>query len=189
MAWNSDDMWKLFRPAMWVGAGLLLLLPAVAMQFTTEVRWDAEDFVAMGVMLLLACGSIESALRASADSAYRLGAIVAVAAAFLLLWVNLAVGIIGSEDNPANLLYLLVLGTLIGGWSAGSGDPRRMARGLIAAAAMQALIGTLAFAGQWAAQEPPGHGGILAINLSFVALWCASALLFSRARRAHIATA
>ena len=30
-------------------------------------------------------------------------------AAFLLIWINLAVGIIGSEDNPANLMYGAVL--------------------------------------------------------------------------------
>ena len=30
---------------------------------------------------------------------------MAIVAAFLLIWINLAVGINGSEDNPANLMY------------------------------------------------------------------------------------
>ena len=36
------------------------------------------------------------------NSAYRAAVGVAIAAAFILVWMNLAVGIIGSEDNPAN---------------------------------------------------------------------------------------
>jgi hypothetical protein len=36
-------------------------------------------------------------------------------AAFILIWMNLAVGIIGSEDNPANLMYGGVLAVAIVG--------------------------------------------------------------------------
>jgi hypothetical protein len=39
------------------------------------------------------------------NRAYRAAVGVAIAAAFILVWMNLAVGIIGSEDNPANLMY------------------------------------------------------------------------------------
>ena len=45
----SDNRW---RPAMWGGAALLLLLPLVAMQFTREVIWDAADFAIFGTMLV-----------------------------------------------------------------------------------------------------------------------------------------
>ena len=48
--------WKGWRIAMWGTAAFLLLLPAVAMQFTSEVDWGPGDFMVMGVMLLTACG-------------------------------------------------------------------------------------------------------------------------------------
>ena len=48
--------------------------------------------------------------RASGNAAYRAAAGFALAAAFLLVWVNGAVGIIGTENNDANLLYVGVFG-------------------------------------------------------------------------------
>ena len=33
-----------WRPAIWGAAAFLLVLPAVAMQFTSEVNWTASDF-------------------------------------------------------------------------------------------------------------------------------------------------
>ena len=55
-------------------------------------------------MLAVAAGPYELAARMTGNSAYRTGGI-AVAAAFILVWMNLAVGVIGTEDNPLNLLY------------------------------------------------------------------------------------
>ena len=45
----------LVRRVVWGGALCLLLLPAVAMQFTDEMDWNGADFVAWGVMLGVAC--------------------------------------------------------------------------------------------------------------------------------------
>ena len=42
------------RALIWGGAACLLALPWVAMQFTSEVNWDATDFLVIGVMLLTA---------------------------------------------------------------------------------------------------------------------------------------
>ena len=39
------------------------------------------------------------------NKTYRRAFFVGFLGVFLLFWVNGAVGIIGSEDNPANLLY------------------------------------------------------------------------------------
>ena len=82
-----------WRAALWGGALLLLLLPGVAMQFTSEVRWGLGDFVVFGAMLALACGAFEAVVRLTADARNRWlmgGVIVAV---FLLVWAELAVGI------------------------------------------------------------------------------------------------
>ena len=59
MAFMQGDLWRLFRWVMWGGAALLLALPLVAMQFTSEVNWTASDFVVMGAMLGIAAGTVE----------------------------------------------------------------------------------------------------------------------------------
>src|SRR5688572_28735226 len=85
-----------WRIAVWGTAALLLLLPLMAMQFTDEVNWDETDFIVFGAMLAVACGTLESAARMTGNTAHRAAVGVAVVAAFLLIWINLAVGIIGS---------------------------------------------------------------------------------------------
>jgi hypothetical protein len=46
-----------------------------------------------------ACGAYELAARLTADIAYGAALGVAVVAAFILIWMNPAVGIIGSDDT------------------------------------------------------------------------------------------
>ena len=45
-----------FHPKLWIVAGVLLALPALAMQFSSEVRWGGEDFAIFG-LILIAVGS------------------------------------------------------------------------------------------------------------------------------------
>ena len=46
-----DGAWRILRIAGWGFAAILLLLPAIAMQFTSEVDWDARDFIVMGALI------------------------------------------------------------------------------------------------------------------------------------------
>lgn len=177
---SASSVWSRFRWVMWGGAAFLLLLPLMAMQFTTEVNWDETDFIVMAAMLAIACGTVELAMRASGDAAYRLGAIVAVGAGFLLVWINLAVGIIGSEENPLNLLYACVLAVAVVGSVVAAFEAAGMARALFATAAAQMIVTVLALAWGWGAWEPPGAAGILALNAFFAALWLLSGGLFRR---------
>ena len=82
-----------WRLAMWGGAAVLLLAPAVAMRFTREVDWGLADFAILAAMLIAACGAYELVVRATSRTAYRAAAGLAIAVAFLLLWAQLAVGV------------------------------------------------------------------------------------------------
>src|SRR3712207_3821669 len=94
-----------WRIAGWGIAALLLLLPLMAMQFTDEVNCDETDFAVAGALIVGVGVTYELAGRMTGNVAYRPAVGVALAAAFILIWMNLAVGIIGTEDNPANLMY------------------------------------------------------------------------------------
>ena len=170
-----------WRVVGWGLAGALLLLPAVAMRFTSEVRWTASDFVVAGAIIGGIGLAFEFLARRARDNAYRMGAAAALGAAFLLIWINLAVGIIGSEDNPLNLVYAGVLLLALGGAIGAGFEAGGMARAMTAAAAAQALVTVLAaIAGR---DEPPGMIGLIVLNGFFVGLFALAAWLFRRAQR------
>ncbi|MGH3146595.1 MAG: hypothetical protein ACRDTR_12420 [Rubrobacter sp.] len=113
---------------------------------------------------------------------YRIAVGVALAVAFLLAWVNLAVGIIGSEGNPANLMYVGVLAVGIVGAIVARFQPLGMARALLATALAQALVAVIALIfGLGLPWSPPAE--ILGVTGFFVALFVGSALLFRYAAR------
>ena len=82
--------WRLIG---WTGLLTLLLVPAVAMQFTAEVNWGPGDFLVMGILLAAVGGGIEAAVRLTDSPRARLLACVAILAAFMLVWAELAVGL------------------------------------------------------------------------------------------------
>jgi hypothetical protein len=173
--------------AVWGAAALLLLLlPLVAMQFTDEMDWDETDFLVFGAMLVVACGIYELAARTTGNSPYRAAVGVAVAGAFILVWINLAVGIIGSEDNPANLMYGGVLAVAIIGAVIARFQPIGMARALAATALAQALVGVIALAAGLGSTAPSFPQAIVVLTGFFAALWLISAWLFRKAARDQV---
>lgn len=171
------------RVLLWGAVVALLALPAVAMQFTSEVNWTASDFVFASVMFGGTGLLLELTVRSSPNWSYRGGVAVALAAAFLLIWVNGAVGIIGDEDNPVNGIYLAeILIALVGALLARF-RAQGMALAMAAAGLAQAAIGFYALIAGLGANEPPGAFGVLMINGFFAALWLLSAGLFRNAAR------
>ena len=75
---------------------LLLLIPLIAMQFTTEVSWTLFDFVVAGVLLLGTGLLCELVLRKVTKPRLRIAICLALLAGLLVIWVELAVGIFGT---------------------------------------------------------------------------------------------
>ena len=96
-----------------LATGFLLLLPLLAMQFTNEVVWDLADFIVAGVLLFGTGLTYKLAAIKVGNIVYRSAVGLALTAAFILIWVNGAVGIIGSENNDANLMYGGVIGVFV----------------------------------------------------------------------------
>jgi len=166
----------------WGGAVLLLAMPFIAMRFTSEVNWTASDFIFAGVLFAVIGGMLELAVRMSGNRAYRAGSALALLGTLLVVWANLAVGIVGSEDNPANLLFFaaLLLGMI------GAALARFGAQGMVRAMTMTAVSLEIAFliALTQGTDEPfVGHWVEFAGVSLFAALFLGSAGLFRKAAR------
>ena len=170
-----------------LAAALLLMLPLLAMQVTEHVQWDLADFVVAGALLVGTGVMYELAARKAANTAYRAAVGIALAGALILVWLNLAVGLIGTEDDRANLMYVGVLAVGIIGAALARFRPHGMARALFATALAQALVGVIALIYGLGAPVS-GALELLALNGFFVALFVGSALSFRYAAREHTPT-
>jgi len=167
------------RLIVWAIVIVLILMLPLAMRFTNEVQWN--EAIAYGI-ILLAIGGFYELLRwlKTRSRVYRLAFGVGLAGLLLLGWANGAVGIIGSENNPANLMYGVVFAVGLIGSLISRFKPRGMARTLFATAVVQILVPLFALF-IWPAQAFWGEAGVIGvfvINLIFAMLFVVSALLF-----------
>ena len=77
-------------------AGILLLIPLVAMQFSSEVTWSVSDFLVAGVLLLGTGLLVEAVLRTVKTKSKRLLLVGVILLILALIWIELAVGLFGT---------------------------------------------------------------------------------------------
>ena len=158
----------------------VLAVPLLAMVFklgvpdpgsgTEGVNWGPMDFAIIGILVLGAGLLYEYASTRAANVAHRAAVGIAVAAGLFLVWVNLAVGMIGDEGNPANLMYVFVLAVALIGASIARFEPREASIAMFATAAAHAVVALIALVA--------GLGPTLLADAFWVAGWVASGLLF-----------
>ncbi|WP_051651383.1 hypothetical protein [Brevundimonas bacteroides] len=178
-----ERLLPILRLIGWGCVAVLLITPAVAMRFNPEVQWTAFDFLLAGAILIGAGLVCEVVVRASRDWGYRLGVLVTLATSILLFWINGAVGVIGSENNPQNLWFGLVLATVLFGSILVRFRAGGMSLVLTAAAAVQFGIGTWAWVADWGEGTEKWPVVILVTTAAFTAAWLVAAALFRGARR------
>jgi hypothetical protein len=161
-----------------LATAFILLVPLLA-----EWPWTLADFVFAGAIIFGTGLTYVLVARKAGNFAYRAAVGVALAAAVILVWVTGAVGIIGNEDDNANLMYVGVLAVGIIGAIIARFRSNGMARALFATALAQALVAVIALIFGLGSGSPPGVLGILVLNGFFVALFVGSALLFRYAGR------
>ncbi len=88
--WPGINRWRI---AGWLLAALVLLIPAVAMQFTREVSWGPGDFIVAAGLLALAGLALEFGIRATASRVRRALIVAGVIGVLLVIWTELAVGL------------------------------------------------------------------------------------------------
>jgi hypothetical protein len=164
------------RIVLWTAAGLVLLLPLVAMQVTDEVFWDGTDFAILAAMLAGVGIGLELAVRKTTTPAYRMAALLALVSAFILVGVSLGVGIFGTPDRVEILMVAGVLAVGVIGALVTRFRPRGMAMALLATAIAMVVMGV---AGLAAGMHTRNWEVVLCVV--FAALFVGSAKLFRRA--------
>jgi hypothetical protein len=169
----SAAVFNPWRLAGWGFAAILLLIPAIAMQFSGEWNWGPGDFLVAAAAVGGVGLGVEWVVRRTRDPAFRIAAAIALVGAFLLAWINAVAHLVAGRDHPTNLLVLLipVMGLVLGGrarWR-----PAGLARAMLVMTAAQ-----VALAACVAATSSLKHAVVLVV---FTAPWVLSALLFRRA--------
>jgi hypothetical protein len=159
----------------WGGAAALVVTPLVAMRVAPDsgVNWTAGDFVFAAIMFGAVGLAAETAVRISRNWAYRGGAALGLAAGFLLVWSNAAVGYIG-DDNPYNMAFFMIVALAFAGSLAVRFRARGMALVMLGAGIAHAIAGGIGY------PQDPVTGPI---TIVFTAIWLASAGLFHKAAK------
>ncbi len=76
---------------------LLLLFPLVATLVSNEVNWSFFDFIVMGIFILSLSFGIKQVLMTIKNTNYRILIIGIILLVFLLVWIELAVGIFDTQ--------------------------------------------------------------------------------------------
>ena len=117
------------------------------------------------------------------STAYKSAIVLALATAFILVWLIGAVGVIGVEGDPFDLMYFGVLAVGIIGAITTRLQPHGMARALLATALAQALVTVIALIIGKHQSSVSSVPEILILNGFFIALFLGSARLFRNAAR------
>lgn len=167
---------------------LILSVPFVAMQFTGEVAWSATDFIIVGALLFGTGLSYVLITRFATNILYRAAVGLALGTTLLMVWANLAVGLIGAGPNMGNLMYMGVVAVVIIGTIFSRFSPVGMERAMYATVASLVLIAVIALFANM--DEYPGSSvnEIVGVNGFFAILFAISGALFRYAAQTRAST-
>lgn len=160
----------------------LLLIPFISMQFSGEVNWTLTDFIFAGVMIFGTGFAYLFITRNAKTLSYRVAIGFALFTGFVMIWTNLAVGIIGSETNFINLLYFAIIITGVIGSVVSRFQIHGMTLSMFSCAIGIGIITVIAFV--TGMHNIPGSSitEVLAVNGLFVSLFLVSGFLFRYAK-------
>lgn len=117
----------------------------------------------------------------STPSARGAGLGLAAATSLFLFWAIGALGVIGAEGDPADLMYLGVLGIVVGGAAASRLEARGMARTMVTAVLGVGLVAVIALLVGEHRSPVTSVVEILGLNAMFMVLFGTAALLLRHA--------
>ncbi len=179
---NPTTIFQCFISASLVAA-FLLLVPLFAEMFLEGMDWGLFDFVAAWILLFGAGFTYRLIARKVNNINYKAATGVAVTTALFLVWSNLAVGLIGSEDNAANWMFVGVLALGLLGAIITRFQSKGMSKVLFSMALAHLLISIVALLAGLHLIPQSSIGKILGVNGFFAFLWIASGLLYRNAAK------
>lgn len=165
-----------------LAAAFILLLPLLAMQIIDSVVWSLFDFAAAWTLLFSAGITTMLIAGESKNNSYRVAVGLSVMTALIIIWANLAVGIIGTEDNPANWMFVGVLVIGIIGAIISRLQPYGMSLVMFSVAFAHTLVTIIALITIPNLLDRRLMETLIP-NLLFIFLWIAAALLFMNAAK------
>jgi hypothetical protein len=181
---------NLSRSVFWVAfiTVIILSIPLLAMQFTDEVNWSLVDFIIVGILIFCTGLSYVLLTRSSSDIIHRAAVALAIGSTLLLIWTNLAVGLIGSGPNAGNLMYIVIVAIVIIGIFLSRFTTKGMemvmftvAITLVLFAVIQLLVKMYQYPGSSVIE-------IIGVNSFFAILFAVSGLLFRYITLKHLAS-
>ncbi|HEY0865075.1 MAG TPA: hypothetical protein VGD97_13295 [Lacunisphaera sp.] len=155
----------------------LLLIPFTGNLTVEGWHWTWSDFVFAWVVFSVTTFLFRFLVtRPMANLAYKAGVALALLTGFLVFWITAAVQIIGDE-NPANILYLGVILTGLGGVALARFRPAGMAKAAFATAAVTFVVPIVGLILK-PSDFSPGIPQVFLLNGGFVLMFAVSGVLF-----------
>ncbi|MEC9251244.1 MAG: hypothetical protein VX501_11385 [Pseudomonadota bacterium] len=138
------------------------------------MNWDALDYMVALALLSASAAAYWIATRPARSVWHHLAVMIGAGGALLLLWMQLAVGLVGDGDHPINqamglVLVVSAIGALLSRFRASG-----MRTTLLVAAGTQMVLGALGFI----LLPAMYFSDIFLVTAFFSGLWTASAFLF-----------
>lgn len=175
-------MSKTFLRPLLITLGILVL-PLIGELTVESWNWGPSGFLFMGVLLFVTFLMIELLAKQSSNTLYKIAVALTTLTTFGIIYVNLAVGIIGDGNNTSAMYFLVVpVGFL------GLAVSRLKAKGLsvtaFCMAAVVLLVPTVALLLKDPyIQEEPGPLKVFILSGIIAASYIVAGLLFRRADR------
>lgn len=174
----SRPVWNKWRIGRWTGALILLLTPAVMMQFDDGWHWTIGSFLLVGTLLGGLMLLYELAERASQSRAFRAGIALVLVTSLLIVWTTIV-----RDDGNGIGYFLIVMAAGVGAFAAWL-QPAGMARTTFGVAAMQVLLGLAIATAPVTTRVAGAAFQALSFNMVFAVLWLVAALCFHAAAKA-----
>lgn len=175
----QGTFWKPYWP--W----FLLLVMMMALGWLNligQLNWGVGDFIFVAVIFFGGLSAFRFVSGRGQGRMFHAAVALSLVTALSMIWITLAVGIIGSEDNQANIMYVGVLGIGLLGSLIARFRATGMSRTMLAVTIAQ-LVVTVVAVTVWKPETEEHVFSTFILNLFYVMLFLSSALLFHRARR------
>ncbi len=160
---------------------LILIAPAIGELTVEGWEWGVGGFLLMGTLLFVTFLMIELIAKYSPNKLYKAAVALTTLTTFGIIYVNLAVGIIGDGNNTSACYFLVVPVGFIG-LAASRLKPKGLSITAFLMAAVVLLVPTIAFLlSDPHIMEEPGPLKVFILSAFLASAYVCSGLLFRQA--------